>query len=55
MFLIIITSSLIGISLPFLLRKLKHDPALASAPLVASIADIVGVLIYFSVATVVLG
>jgi magnesium transporter len=53
MFMIVITGSLIGMSLPFILRKLKRDPALASAPLVASIADIVGVLIYFSIAAAV--
>jgi len=40
--------------LPFLLSKLKMDPAAASAPLITSIADIIGVLVYFSIATVVL-
>jgi len=55
MFLIVIAGSLIGMSLPFVLKKFKKDPALASSPLVASIADIVGVLIYFSVASAVFG
>ncbi len=48
---IVMVGSLIGLSLPFLLSKLKFDPATASAPLITSIADIVGVLIYFSIAT----
>ncbi len=52
---IVIVGSLIGLSLPFILSKLKFDPATASAPLITSIADIVGVLIYFSIATQVLG
>ncbi len=53
MFMIVIAGSLIGMSLPFILKKFKKDPAMASSPLVASVADIVGVLIYFSVASAV--
>jgi magnesium transporter len=52
---VVIMGSLIGMSLPFLLNRLKLDPATASAPLVTSIADISGVLIYFSLATWYLG
>lgn len=51
MLLIVIVGSLIGLSLPFLLSKFKLDPAAASAPLITSLADISGVLIYFSLAT----
>ena len=51
---VVIIGSLIGMSLPFLLSKLKMDPAAASAPLITSIADIIGVLVYFSIATLVL-
>jgi magnesium transporter len=40
--------------LPFILARLKLDPATASAPLITSIADIGGILIYFSIATLVL-
>ncbi|GAB6057534.1 magnesium transporter [Desulfonatronum parangueonense] len=50
----VLFGSLVGMSLPFLLSRLKMDPATASAPLVTSIADIGGVLIYFSIATFVL-
>ena len=38
-------------SLPFLLNRFGLDPATASAPLVTTIADVVGVLIYFGIAT----
>lgn len=55
MFIVVIVGSLIGMSLPFLLEKLKIDPATASAPLITSLADISGVLIYFTIATWYLG
>lgn len=51
MLLIVTVGSLIGMSMPFLLSRLGLDPATASAPLIASIADIMGVVIYFSIAT----
>jgi magnesium transporter len=51
MVLIVIVGSIIGMSLPFLLTKLKLDPATASAPLITSVADTTGVLIYFALAT----
>ncbi len=47
----VMTGSLIGLLLPFIFTKVKLDPATASAPLVTSIADISGVLIYFSIAS----
>ncbi|MCS6836496.1 MAG: magnesium transporter [Anaerolineae bacterium] len=47
--------SIIGLMLPFLLSRLKFDPATASAPLITTLADISGVLIYFSIATLALG
>ncbi len=50
----VIVGSLIGMSLPFIFKKLNLDPATASAPLITSIADIVGVLIYFSIASALL-
>jgi magnesium transporter len=52
---IVLVGSLIGMSLPFLLTRFGLDPATASAPLVTSLADISGVLIYFSIATWYLG
>lgn len=54
MVLVVIIGSLIGMSLPFLLHKFNLDPATASAPLVTTIADAVGVVIYFTIATALL-
>jgi magnesium transporter len=39
-----------GSMLPLLLKKLKLDPAASSAPFVATLVDITGISIYFSVA-----
>ena len=54
MVLVVVIGSLIGMSLPFLLSRLNLDPASASAPLITSIADITGVIIYLGIATVML-
>lgn len=54
MFVLVIVGSLVGMSLPFLLSRLRLDPATASGPLVTTISDGVGVLVYFSIATLVL-
>ena len=43
-----------GSLLPFILRKLGFDPASASAPFVATLVDVTGLVIYFSVASVIL-
>lgn len=42
--------SLVGSMLPFLLRRLGLDPATSSAPFVATLVDVTGLLIYFSAA-----
>jgi magnesium transporter len=55
MVLTVMAGSLIGLSVPFLFTKLHIDPATASAPLITSIADIMGVWIYFSIAAWILG
>lgn len=54
MVLIVIVGSIIGTLLPFILSILKFDPATASAPLITSLSDISGVLIYFLIATLIL-
>jgi magnesium transporter len=46
--------SLMGSILPFILRSLGFDPASASAPFVATLVDVTGLVIYFTVAAVVL-
>ena len=48
---IVLMGCLTGMSLPFILNKLKLDPASASAPLVTSICDATGVIIYLFVAS----
>lgn len=54
MILVVIVGSLIGMSLPFIMSRVNLDPATASGPLVTSIADVAGVLIYFGIATALL-
>lgn len=54
MFAVILMGSLVGTLLPMLLNKLRLDPATASAPLITSIADVLGILIYFSIASALL-
>lgn len=54
MIIIVIIGSLLGMSLPFFLNRLGFDPAAASAPLVATLCDSLGVLIFFSIATIIL-
>lgn len=46
--------TLAGSMLPFLLRRLSLDPAAASAPMVSTISDVVGIMIYFTIASLVL-
>lgn len=52
---VVTIGTICGSMLPFLLRRLGFDPASASAPFVATIVDLSGLVIYFSVARVVLG
>jgi magnesium transporter len=47
---VVLFGSLTGSMLPFLLRRVGADPASASAPFVATLVDVTGVVIYFSVA-----
>ncbi|MEO8090898.1 MAG: magnesium transporter [Gemmatimonadales bacterium] len=46
--------SLAGSMLPFLLQRFRFDPATASAPFVATLVDVTGIVIYFTVATAIL-
>lgn len=55
MFVVVLIGSLVGMSLPFLLSRLRLDPATASGPLVTTISDATGVLIYFTIASAILG
>lgn len=51
---IVTFGSMAGSMLPFLLQRLHFDPASASAPFVATLVDVSGLVIYFSVALVIL-
>jgi magnesium transporter len=52
--LIVVVGSLIGLLLPILLTRMRLDPASASVPLVTSIADVAGIIIYFTMAAALL-
>jgi magnesium transporter len=47
---IVLWGSLMGSMFPILLKKLKLDPAASSAPFVATMVDVTGIVIYFSMA-----
>jgi magnesium transporter len=51
---IILWGSLIGSMLPIVLKKLKQDPATSSAPFVATLVDVTGIVIYCTVASIIL-
>ena len=52
---VIIIASLLGTFVPLLLDKIGVDPALATGPFITTSNDICGILIYFSIAKVILG
>lgn len=54
MAIIVFVANGFGALLPFALSRLKVDPATASSPLITSIMDVLGLVIYFSVAAVIL-
>ncbi len=51
---IIIIANMLGMILPFVLTKLKLDPATASSPLITTLMDVIGVFIYFALAAMIL-
>jgi magnesium transporter len=52
---VVLWGTLAGSMLPFILRRLGFDPAVSSAPFVATLVDVTGLVIYFSVAALILG
>jgi len=52
---VVLFGTIVGSMLPFLLRRLGFDPASASAPLIATLVDVTGLIIYFTTATLLLG
>jgi magnesium transporter len=51
---VVLWGTVIGSLLPFILRRLGFDPATSSAPFVATIVDVTGLVIYFTVAMIIL-
>ena len=51
---VVLWGTVVGSLLPFLLRRLGFDPAASSAPFVATLVDVTGLVIYFSVGVIVL-
>ncbi|MSQ30914.1 MAG: magnesium transporter [Dehalococcoidia bacterium] len=51
---VVVWGTLIGSMLPFALRRARLDPAMASAPLVATLSDVTGLVIYFTAAKFIL-
>jgi magnesium transporter len=51
---IVFVANAFGALLPFILSRLKIDPAAASSPLITSIMDVLGLMIYFSIAVAIL-
>ena len=51
---VVLWGTLVGSMLPFLLRRLGADPASASAPFVATLVDVTGLIIYFTAAKIIL-
>lgn len=51
---VVLWGSLMGAMLPLILRKLNFDPATASAPLVATLVDVTGIVIYFQIASIIM-
>ena len=47
---VVLWGSVVGSMLPFLLRRLGFDPAASSAPFVATLVDVTGIVIYFTLA-----
>lgn len=48
--LVVLVGTVVGSMLPLLLRRLGFDPAVASSPFVASVVDVTGIIVYFTVA-----
>jgi len=51
---IVLWGTLAGSTLPFILRRLGFDPATSSAPFVATLVDVTGLVIYFTIASMIL-
>ncbi|MFH1837193.1 MAG: magnesium transporter [Candidatus Omnitrophota bacterium] len=55
LFLVVVWSNFVGVVTPLVFKKLNIDPAIASGPLITTLNDVIGVFIYLSIATMILG
>jgi len=51
---VVLFGTLAGSMLPFILRRLGFDPATSSAPFVATLVDVTGLIIYFTIASIIM-
>lgn len=51
---VVLWGTIIGSMLPFIIKKFKGDPASSSAPFVATLVDVIGLIIYFSISYILL-
>ena len=51
----VVVSKIIGCTLPLLAKRLKLDPAIMAAPLITTVVDVCSILVYFQVATHIMG
>ena len=51
---IVLWGTLSGSMIPIVLKRLKADPATSSAPFVATLVDVTGLVIYFTIAAIIL-
>jgi magnesium transporter len=49
---VVIVGTVVGAVLPLLLKRAGFDPAVSSAPAIASLVDVCGILIYFNIARI---
>jgi magnesium transporter len=52
---VIIFAALFGTFVPLMLNRYKIDPALATGPFITTVNDIIGLMIYFAVGTLIVG
>jgi magnesium transporter len=51
---VVVCGNLVGALLPLVLKRLGFDPALMSNPVVASLVDVTGIVVYFAIASMLL-
>jgi magnesium transporter len=52
---VVLIGNLAGVILPFAARALRFDPAIVSGPFITTVVDVVGLLVYFGIATRIMG